>query len=105
MGIWDTWDMALPGQRWLPALWWGPLVLMLLSWRWMLGQISSWAPGCWIQISGVDFKPACPGVSGFMLIPGLARVKNRGGKKAWEQASSGQGCEGAGTGHGVGERV
>lgn len=88
--------------------WRGPLALMLPTQRRMQGQTSSWAPGCRIQTSNLDFKPACPRVSGFRLISGLTGVKNGGGEGggvAWEQASSGQGCEGAGTGHGEGKRV
>ena len=98
------WDMALPGQRWPPVCWRESSALMLPTRRQMLGQTSSWALGCQIQILGLDFRPACTEVSGFMLTSGLARVKNWG-DKAWEQASSGQGCEGAATGHGAGERV
>lgn len=75
MGIQAIWDMALPGQRRLPPCRGGPSALVLLTWRRMLGETSSWAPGCQIQISSLDFRPACPGVSSFMLIPGSARVK------------------------------
>lgn len=79
MGILAAWDMALQGQRWLPAHRRGPSVLVLPTWRGVLGHTSSWALGCRIQISGPDFRPACPRVSGFRLIPGLAGVKNREG--------------------------
>lgn len=78
-GFGPVWDMVLPGQRWPPVHRRGPPVLMLPTRIEMRGQTSSWAPGCRIQISNLDSKPACPGVSGFRLIPGLAGVKNGGG--------------------------
>lgn len=83
-----VWHVVLPGRRWPPVHRRGPSVLMLLTWRWMWGQTSSWALGCCIHISDLDFKPACPEVSGFRSISGLAGVKNKGvtrlgSRQAW----------------------
>lgn len=86
MGFHTTWDVALPGQRWLPLHQRGPLALVPPTQRWLRGQSSS----CQVQSSGLHFRPACPGVSGFLLIPGLAGVKNRGGARPGGRQAQGR---------------
>lgn len=49
-GISAVWEVALLGQRWLPAHRRGPLVLMLSTQRRLLGHTSSWAVGSRVQV-------------------------------------------------------
>lgn len=85
VGFQTPWDVALPGWRWLPPHQRGPPALVLPAQRWLLGQGSS----CQMQSSGLDLRPARPGVSGFLSIPGLAGVKNGGTRLGGRQAQGG----------------